>query len=172
MFGKSNDLNTIKLIDLGLFTRVEDSSEFCVDKCGTLYYMAPEMVYKQPIYNEAVDIWACGIILYIMLSGGMHPISKPLEWIDDKDYSNKLKNINYIWKYRKGFSLLGRNLFIRLCNWNKFQRIDVYLALKHPFITRDSKQNSIQTSYVEKCAFEERKIRFKSVRKINYIFRC
>ena len=163
MFGKLNDIGSIKIIDLGLFTRIEDSTEFCNDMCGTLHYMAPEMVYKKPIYNEAVDIWACGIILYMLLSGGVHPISKPYEWTGEKDYVKKLKTNNFKWEFKENFSLLGKNLFTRLSNWNKFQRIDVYIALKHPFVTRDREQKFIPISYMEKSAFQERKSQFKNV---------
>eukprot|EP01052_Picozoa_sp_SAG31_P071524 SAG31_NODE_30443_length_381_cov_0.734043_2_plen_54_part_00 len=34
-------------------------------KCGTPVYMAPEMLQNHP-YTELVDVWAAGIILYIM----------------------------------------------------------------------------------------------------------
>ena len=37
-------------------------------KCGTPVYMAPEMLQNQS-YNESVDIWASGILLYTVLSG-------------------------------------------------------------------------------------------------------
>lgn len=56
---------------------------------------------------------------------------------------------------------LGKNLFMRMCNFNKFQRLDSYLSLKHPWITRNPE--SIPTSYFEKCAFEEKRKRFKTV---------
>jgi len=36
---------------------------------GTPYYMAPEIMKEN--YNEKVDVWACGIILFTLLCG--HP---------------------------------------------------------------------------------------------------
>ncbi|CAK6968611.1 serine/threonine-protein kinase H1-like [Scomber scombrus] len=38
--------------------------------CGTPEYMAPEMLLMRP-YSCAVDMWALGVIAYIMLSGSM-----------------------------------------------------------------------------------------------------
>ena len=50
-----------------------------------------------------------------------------------------------------------------MCNPNKFQRIDSYIALKHPWITRDKEQTIIPSSYFEKLAFDEKKRQFKRV---------
>jgi len=35
---------------------------------GSPLYMAPEIILKKP-YNEKIDIWSIGIIIYILLSG-------------------------------------------------------------------------------------------------------
>ena len=37
-------------------------------KTGTVAFSAPE-IFKQNVYDEKVDIWSAGIVLYMMLSG-------------------------------------------------------------------------------------------------------
>jgi serine/threonine protein kinase len=70
LFKDKNDLRSLKLGDFGLATfNIEKESK----KCGTLLYMAPEIMNKKS-YDHSIDIWATGFILYILLSGGRHPI--------------------------------------------------------------------------------------------------
>lgn len=52
--------------DLGLATL--SNGEKQQDICGTCYYMAPEMLEQQS-YDESVDWWALGVMLYRLLTG-------------------------------------------------------------------------------------------------------
>ena len=36
---------------------------------GTHAYMAPEMLRHERYGGEAVDVWACGMVIFIMLAG-------------------------------------------------------------------------------------------------------
>lgn len=77
----------VKLCDFGLANFVQDDAadeeqlEMVTRKdstgkgaaagyVGTPGYVAPEIVNREP-YGPAVDMWACGVVLYIMLSGKM-----------------------------------------------------------------------------------------------------
>jgi serine/threonine protein kinase len=37
-------------------------------KTGTVAFSAPE-IFTQQVYDEKVDIWSCGIVLYMMFCG-------------------------------------------------------------------------------------------------------
>jgi serine/threonine protein kinase len=39
---------------------------------GTLIYMAPEVALEHE-YTRSIDIWAIGIIMHMLLTGGKHP---------------------------------------------------------------------------------------------------
>jgi serine/threonine protein kinase len=62
---KSND-HQLKIIDLGLGQVLKSNSHLTVFK-GTLPYVAPELIHQ--IYDHKVDIWAVGVILYILVTG-------------------------------------------------------------------------------------------------------
>lgn len=64
------DCTDVKIVDFGLsavFSILQGKE--AKEKAGTLLYMSPEQVTKQS-YAKKVDIWACGIIMYQLLSQG------------------------------------------------------------------------------------------------------
>jgi len=94
MFENSNDMATLKLVDFGLssqYFEAMDNYEFC----GTLIYMAPEQIDSK-VYTKSIDIWSCGIIMYMVLNNGVHPIYKKGDKYNQ--YIQKLKkpNINFL----------------------------------------------------------------------------
>ena len=65
-------------------------------KVGTLYYISPEIIKGN--YDEKCDIWACGVILYILLCG--YP---PFNGSSDKEVYNIISQVKYdfnqpLWK--------------------------------------------------------------------------
>ena len=65
MENNSDDLN-IKIIDWGCAQTIKASKQ-SKQADGTAYYIAPEVLKGE--YNEKCDIWACGVIFYILLCG-------------------------------------------------------------------------------------------------------
>jgi serine/threonine-protein kinase ULK/ATG1 len=64
---------SLKICDFGLAKNKAGLSRVYT-VCGSPLYMAPEM-FRDKYYNDTVDIWSIGIILYEMLFG-MNPLSK------------------------------------------------------------------------------------------------
>ena len=57
----------IKLADFGLAIELDQPTEFgWYGFAGTPGYLSPEILKKSP-YGRPVDLWACGVILYIIL---------------------------------------------------------------------------------------------------------
>lgn len=58
----------VKLADFGLAIEVQGEQQAWFGFAGTPGYLSPEVLKKEP-YGKPVDIWACGVILYILLVG-------------------------------------------------------------------------------------------------------
>ena len=65
------DPNThqIKIIDFGFSLKLSSLSNVVTNYCGTPAYMSPEIVKKIPHQPHYSDIWALGILLFVMLTG-------------------------------------------------------------------------------------------------------
>ena len=59
----------IKFIDFGYAKHLELDNPLLHRNCGTLTYMAPEIVRRVPYDARAADVWALGICLYSMILG-------------------------------------------------------------------------------------------------------
>lgn len=59
------------MADFGLSTILEKGHR-SKQKLGTLLYMAPEII-RGAAYDSKVDLWALGVLAYILLSGGKFP---------------------------------------------------------------------------------------------------
>lgn len=62
-----NDRNELKLADFGSAEIFNDEQPMN-GVVGTPYYVAPEVIAGRN-YDEKVDIWSAGVVLYIMLAG-------------------------------------------------------------------------------------------------------
>lgn len=77
LLARPGDLNSLKIADFGLGAKYAISKIEGMDAhCGTLIYMAPEVINSKE-YTKKVDIFSSGIIMYMLLTGGQHPILKP-----------------------------------------------------------------------------------------------
>lgn len=99
--------NAVKIADFGLsahhhFKHANDNS-----KCGTLLYMAPEQALNK-YYNKSVDMWSCGVILYILLTNGKHPIASENESV--AGYLRKLENSSWSFPFSEDAAGLVRRM--------------------------------------------------------------
>jgi calcium-dependent protein kinase len=56
----------VKIIDFGTSVKFAPGKKI-KGTFGTPYYIAPEVI--RGIYNEKCDLWSCGVILFILLTG-------------------------------------------------------------------------------------------------------
>ena len=83
----------IKLIDFGLSKVFNKNNGKMKGSAGTLYYMAPEVIYGK--YNEKCDVWSCGVILYMLLCN-----IPPFFSSNEKDVKKKILNFEYDFNHK------------------------------------------------------------------------
>lgn len=143
-----DDNNNIKLSDFG-WCDYYNKGRFN-EKCGTLEYMAPEII-NDLSYNEKVDSWALGVLLYELLHG------KSPFFIENL-YSNpniqrdllKKINENQIF-FKEELSDSVKDLILRLLNKNVNERYSVGDIFNHPWVT-------------------SKKVDFRSTKRINTVY--
>ena len=62
-----DEMNRVKLADFGSADWVGEEGTLS-GVVGTPYYVAPEVVMGRD-YNEKVDVWSAGVVLYVLLAG-------------------------------------------------------------------------------------------------------
>ena len=97
---------------------------------GTLLYMAPEQAQGQ-LYGKRVDMWACGIIMFIMLTGG-HPFFSPSD--NEYSYTSKISSAD-LRTERQPLKAHALYLFQHLCSRTLSERYQAAQAMRHPWIT-------------------------------------
>eukprot|EP01016_Furgasonia_blochmanni_P044391 TRINITY_DN6162_c0_g1_i12.p1 TRINITY_DN6162_c0_g1~~TRINITY_DN6162_c0_g1_i12.p1 ORF type:complete len:538 (-),score=180.00 TRINITY_DN6162_c0_g1_i12:241-1767(-) len=128
---KSNEDDTdIKIADFGLAAFVS-SGEQLFKRCGTPGYVAPEILDDQP-YDQKVDVFSAGVILYILLTGCSPFYGKTYNEILIKNKKCEIK-FNFDEQKIKP-SDLAIDLLKSMLEKNPEYRITAYEALSHPWI--------------------------------------
>ena len=103
----------MKLIDFGLGLDQKKADIYC----GTITYMAPEVVNTRGVYGKSVDIWAIGIIMHMVLTGGQHPLADKGVSKSDVDFKEKLLQLRDNLQGDSCLTKLSRSLFCNLCKY-------------------------------------------------------
>ena len=94
LFSTISEDSQVKLIDFGLSKVFDDDNNTMKGTVGTTFYMAPEVINGK--YNEKCDIWACGVIMYIMLCG-----KPPFYSSDEEELKHKICSMKYDLNYKE-----------------------------------------------------------------------
>ncbi|XP_014221026.1 calcium/calmodulin-dependent protein kinase type II alpha chain isoform X4 [Trichogramma pretiosum] len=129
----------VKLADFGLAIEVQGDTQAWYGFAGTPGYLSPEVLKKEP-YGKPVDIWACGVILYILLVG------YPPFWDEDQHrlYAQiKAGSYDYPTPEWDTVTPEAKNLINQMLTVNPSKRITANDALKHPWICQRERVASI-----------------------------
>ncbi|XP_057216646.1 serine/threonine-protein kinase Chk1 isoform X2 [Triplophysa rosa] len=132
-----DDKDNLKISDFGLATmfRHRGKQRLLNRLCGTLPYVAPELMSHSAFHAQPADTWACGIVLTAMLAGEL-PWDQPsencqeyLDWLEKKHYLTPWKKIDAV-----PLSLLSKMLL-----HNPEDRITIPEIKKHRWFSRSFK---------------------------------
>ena len=128
----------VKLADFGLAAQFKVSlsqADRLQARAGTFKYMAPEQAGPGKLYGKKIDMWACGIIMYQLLSFGKHPLLFNKDHnLSDQEFMELLRNPQ--WTFSDHFSEYATDFFLRLCDPSPMNRYTAVQALQHPWINR------------------------------------
>ena len=104
----------LKLIDFGCSKIFSKYKKNFKDTIGTLIYCSPEVLKNN--YNRKCDIWSCGVIMYVLLSGHFPFYGKTEDEISRKILSGKFKFDN---KYFEDISEEAKDLIRKCLTYDK-----------------------------------------------------
>jgi len=141
MLSDMGESSVVKIMDFGL-SKILGPNEKVADGYGTLSFVAPEVLVRQP-YNKQIDIWSLGVILYFMLSG-------ELPFDDKNDNEEKIAKMTVFtevkfpkdkWKNRSNEVI---DLITKCLIKKQDKRIAIESFLSHEWITKNVKMNDVK----------------------------
>lgn len=168
---QQDDPIIVKITDFGL-AKISDNSTFMKTFCGTLAYVAPEIITgkhelvqsQDPAnnYSNLVDIWSLGCLVYVLLTSHL-----PFNGKTQAQMFQKIKSGEYHESPLNSYkvSAEGRD-FLKCClQVDPSQRFTAKQALKHPWIAGISEsqefgelQSSLTLSLSQSASQKSRKI--------------
>ncbi|KAJ1976599.1 Calcium/calmodulin-dependent protein kinase type I, partial [Dimargaris xerosporica] len=140
LFRQHDDDADLLIADFGLSTIVGQQAllpDLCT-RCGTAGYMAPEILAEQA-YGKPVDLWAVGVLTYLLLSGYM-PFEYGNHGESGEDYDLIHEGFDRgtlyfdppeLWT---GISSRAKNFIARLLTLDPTRRMTAEKALNHPWL--------------------------------------
>ncbi|KAF7805235.1 phosphoenolpyruvate carboxylase kinase [Senna tora] len=121
--------NNLKLADFGSAEWFGDGRSM-TGVVGTPHYVAPEVLLGRD-YNEKVDVWSSGVILYIMLSG-----TPPFYGESAQDIFEAVLRANLRFPSRlfRSVSSAAKDLMRKMICRDPSRRLSAEQALRHPWI--------------------------------------
>eukprot|EP01017_Pseudomicrothorax_dubius_P026502 TRINITY_DN2960_c0_g3_i2.p1 TRINITY_DN2960_c0_g3~~TRINITY_DN2960_c0_g3_i2.p1 ORF type:complete len:480 (+),score=82.48 TRINITY_DN2960_c0_g3_i2:152-1591(+) len=124
-----------KLCDFGWCTDKTTEKKFAF--CGTYEYMAPEMVERKR-YDESVDIWGLGILLYELLHG-----YSPFKGASNTEVCHNIRR-NFV-VFGSSIAADAKDLILRILRTAPGDRMRIEEMLRHPFVVRNQRDSKYRS---------------------------
>ena len=141
---KKNEIS-IKLVDFGTSNYFNKGCKLSL-KMGSPYYIAPEVL--NDCYNEKCDMWSCGILMYILITGKPPFIGKSVTHLIDNVMRGSFDNIE---ANLKKVSPSARDLIHKLLTRDYIKRNSAEDALKSDWIAKfhEKENNKVNVEFAK-----------------------
>ncbi|KAJ3335192.1 protein kinase, AMP-activated, alpha 2 catalytic subunit, partial [Kappamyces sp. JEL0680] len=141
-------LKNVKIADFGLSNYLEDG-DFLKTSCGSPNYAAPEVISGKLYAGPEIDVWSCGVILYVMLCGQLP--------FDDDHIPTLFKKINSgIFRLPSFLSSASKDLLSAMLTVDPLKRITIPEIRKAPWFAKDLPAYLLPTYHlIEKSPYAE-----------------
>lgn len=137
MLSTRDENSDIKIIDFGLAKKFLETGDPKHTIIGSSYYVAPEVL--QHSYGLSCDIWSCGVILYMLLSG-----KPPFDGNSETDVFKSILNTKYSVEGPEWVRISdeGKEFVSLLLNPDSKVRISAQDALEHVWLSKRSEKET------------------------------
>uniref|UniRef100_A0A7S0ZP70 Calmodulin n=1 Tax=Noctiluca scintillans TaxID=2966 RepID=A0A7S0ZP70_NOCSC len=142
---ETDESDNLKLIDFG-FSKVWKPNTKMKLSCGTLSYMAPEVLDMS--YTSKCDLWSMGVIAFILLVGYM-----PFVGTEDQQIEHILSGTVLIKKHKwSNISKVGKDFAMGLLNVDPTKRPSAEEALRHEWFEKIDRHTTVDSEMCESLA--------------------
>uniref|UniRef100_A0AAR2KAR1 Serine/threonine-protein kinase CHK1 n=2 Tax=Pygocentrus nattereri TaxID=42514 RepID=A0AAR2KAR1_PYGNA len=155
-----DDKDNLKISDFGLATmfRHRGRERLLTRLCGTLPYVAPELMSRPEFHAQPADVWACGIVLTAMLAGEL-PWDQPSE--SCQEYFDWLQKKTYLTPWKKIDSVpLG--LLMKILLHSPEDRMTIPEIKKHRWFSRSFKSGVHIPDWLHLCLLSDDRVQISS----------
>jgi myosin-light-chain kinase len=139
MLAEPSISSSVKMIDFGMACKFEDG-ECLTELCGSPHYLAPELIGQK--YDHRADVWAFGVLLYLLMYGHY-----PYDAKHPRDIMVKILTEPIRWQTKVKLSNHGLDFLRRLLEHDLKKRMSAEEALNHPWM-RQADTESLPTEVI------------------------
>jgi len=140
MLAEASLTSPVKMIDFGMATRFEDG-QVLTELCGSPHYLAPELIGQK--YDYRADVWAFGVLLYLLMYGHY-----PYDAKHPRDIMVKILTEPIRWQTKARLSKHGLDFLKRTLEHDPKKRVSAQDALDHDWMKLASTPSSSTESEI------------------------
>ena len=121
----------IKIVDFGM-AALQPANKWLKTSCGSPHYASPEVILSQYYRGDKADIWSCGVILFVMLTGTL-----PFDCPTGSDWHGVIDAVlTGVYAFPQGLSREAEDLIFKMLQRDPKRRIPIKHMWDHPLLKK------------------------------------